>query len=61
MEKINNKRLMVTYSIMKFIMPCFNVNKNRSHNKIKLYPGGGEWCLDGKNYRREKERTLENS
>lgn len=41
MEKINNKRLMVTYSIMKFIMPCFNVNKNRSHNKIKLYPGGG--------------------
>jgi hypothetical protein len=34
MEKINNKRLMVTYSIMKFIMPCFNVNKNRSHNKM---------------------------
>jgi hypothetical protein len=48
MEKINNKRLMVTYSIMKFIMPCFNVNKNRSHNKIKLYPGGGSDAWMGK-------------
>lgn len=47
MEKINNKRLMVTYSIMKFIMPCFNVNKNRSHNKIKLYPGGGGGVMLG--------------
>lgn len=39
MEKINNKRLMVTCSIMKFEMPYFNINKNRSHNKIKLYLG----------------------
>jgi len=40
MKKINNKRLMVTCSIMKFEMPCFSVNKNRSHNKIKLYLDG---------------------